>query len=279
MHSEKNYQKGINMTKRILTMQDLSCVGQCSLTVALPLLSAFGVEACVLPTAILSNHTMFKTWSYLDLTSEIDNIYENWRQNDITFDGFLLGYLGKKSLMNLAEKAFADFSNDKAVKVIDPAFGDNGKLYGGFDEEYVIAMRHLLRCADIILPNLTEVCFMTGMPFKTEYDREYIERCALEMQKYTQATVIITGVELNGEIGELILKNGKISYVFAELLPKRLHGTGDIFAAVFTAKYLVGASLSESCKAAGEFVGRCIKATDDKHFYGANFEAVLADRD
>ena len=120
-------------SRRILTMQDLSCAGQCSLTVALPILSRYGIETCVLPTAVLSNHTMFKSWSYLDLTPEIPSIFENWKKNDITFDAFLLGYLGKAELMDLAEECFDKFSNDGAEKIIDPAFGDNGKLYGGFD--------------------------------------------------------------------------------------------------------------------------------------------------
>ncbi len=263
------------MTKRILTMQDLSCVGQCSLTVALPVLSAYGVEAAVLPTAVLSNHTMFKSWSYLDLTPEIDNIYRYWKENGFRFDGFLLGYLGKKELMDIAERGFDEFSAEGAKIIIDPAFGDNGKLYGGFDADYVAAMRNLLRRADVILPNMTEVCFMTGLDYREKYDVDYVERAVLEMRKYTDATVIITGVELNGKIGEAINCGGKTQYVFAELLPARLHGTGDIFAAVFAAEYLNGASLEESCAAAGNFVGDCIRKTDKSHFYGANFEEVL----
>ncbi len=263
------------MAKRILTMQDLSCVGQCSLTVALPLLSAYGVEAAVLPTAVLSNHTMFKSWSYLDLTPEIKHIYQFWQENGFKFEGFLLGYLGKKELMDLAESCFDEFSAEGAKIIIDPAFGDNGKLYGGFDGEYVAAMRNLIRRADVILPNMTEVCFMTGLEYREKYDRAYVERAISEMKKYAHGTIIITGVELEGKIGEAIYKDGKTEYVFGELLPKRLHGTGDIFAAVFTAEYLNGASLAESCAEAGRFVAECIRHTSDGHFYGANFEDVL----
>lgn len=263
------------MAKRILTMQDLSCVGQCSLTVALPILSAYGVEAAVLPTAVLSNHTMFSGWSYLDLTPEIQNIYSFWQKNNLKFSGFLLGYLGKKPLMELAENCFDNFAEEGAQIIIDPAFGDNGKLYGGFDGEYVAAMRHFIRRADVILPNLTEVCFLTGLEYMEKYDEEYIERALGELQKYTSGTVIITGVELHGKIGEAIRSGGKTEYVFAELLPKRLHGTGDIFAAVFAAEYLKGATLAESCSAAGNFVADCIKNTPDGHFYGACFEDVL----
>lgn len=266
------------MAKRILTMQDLSCVGQCSLTVALPLLSAYGVEAAVLPTAVLSNHTMFEGWSYLDLTPEIQHIYSFWQKNGFKFDGFLLGYLGKKELMDLAEECFDNFSDEGAKIIIDPAFGDNGKLYGGFDGAYVEAMRHLIRRADIILPNMTEVCFMTGLGYREKYDRSYVERAIGEMKKYTRGTIIITGVELDGKIGEAISCGGEITYVLSELLPRRLHGTGDIFAAVFTAEYLNGASLGESCAAAGDFVADCIRKTPTEHFYGACFEEVLRDK-
>jgi pyridoxine kinase len=263
------------MTKKILTMQDLSCVGQCSLTVALPLLSAYGVEAAVLPTAVLSNHTMFKSWSYLDLTPEIENIYANWQTNDIKFDGFLLGYLGKQSLMDLAEKCFDTFANGNAPKIIDPAFGDNGKLYGGFDEAYVKAMAHLLRRADIILPNITEASFLTGEEYKDVYDKAYVEKLVKALTKVTSGIIIITGIELDGKIGEVIFANGKFEYVMLEKLPTRKHGTGDIFAAVFAAEYLNGKTLADCCLSAGKFVADSIRATGAEHFYGVNFEAVL----
>ena len=263
-------------TKRILTMQDLSCVGQCSLTVALPILSAYGIETAVLPTAILSNHTMFKSWSYLDLTAEIPAIFREWKNSGFKFDGFLLGYLGKKELMDTAEECFDGFAAEGSKIIIDPVFGDNGKLYGGFDTEYVKAMAKLLRRADVILPNMTEASFLTGTEYKEVYDKAYVERMVQALTEITDGTIIITGIELDGKIGEVIYSGGKYEYVFAEKLPEKYHGTGDIFSSVFTAKYLAGGSLAESCGAAGEFVADCIKNTDKKqHFYGVNFEKIL----
>ncbi len=264
------------LSKRILTMQDLSCVGQCSLTVALPVLSAYGVEAAVLPTAVLSNHTMFPTWSYLDLAPEMDNILKGWADNGIKFDAFYLGYLGKTSLMPVAKRCFAEFSADGAPVIIDPAFGDNGKLYGGFDGEYVKAMADLLKSADIILPNLTEACYITGDEYREEYDREYIEQVVKNAYDLTGATVVLTGAELGGKIGEAIYDGKKFVYVFEEKLPVRYHGTGDIFASVFTAVYLNSQSLEKASKEAGLFVANCIRATDKSHFYGVNFEHVLS---
>lgn len=264
------------MDGKILTMQDISCLGQCSTTVALPILSRYGLETVILPTAILSNHTMFKTFSYLDLTPELKNVYKNWQDNGFKFDAFLLGYLGKKEIMDLAEECFDKFSNDGAPIIIDPAFGDNGKLYGGFDEAYVAAMRNLLRRADIILPNLTEVTFMTGGEYKEVYDKAYLESEIKKLAKYTRATIIVTGVEFgDGLIGEAVYNGHDFKYTFAEKLDRRSHGTGDIFAAVFAARYLNGETLIDSCAAAGKFVADSIKATEPEHSYGVRFEKVL----
>ncbi len=265
----------IMKTKRILTMQDLSCAGQCSLTVALPVLSRYGIETCVLPTAVLSNHTMFKSWSYLDLTPEIPAIYENWKNNNIKFDAFLLGYLGKAELMALAEKCFDEFSNDGAPVIIDPVFADNGKLYGGFDLDYVAEMRKLIKRADIILPNVTEACFLTDTEYKENYDGIFVCKLEKELAKLTDAKIIITGVEFGGDIGESIYGKNRGEMLWHELLPTKKHGTGDIFASVFTANYLLGNGVRKSCAAAAEFVADCLKSTDADHFYGVNFEKVL----
>lgn len=261
--------------KRILTMQDLSCVGQCSLTVALPILSRYGIETCVLPTAVLSNHTMFKGWSYLDLTPEIPAIYENWKNNGIKFDAFLLGYLGKANLMDLAEKCFDEFANDGAPVIIDPVFADNGKLYGGFDLNYVASMRKLIKRADVILPNVTEACFLTDTPYQSNCDVEFVKGLAKKLAKITNATIVITGAERDGKIGELIYCGEQWEEVLLKKLPAKRHGTGDIFASVFTAHYLAGKSLTESCFSASSFVIDCLSTTDDSHFYGVNFERIL----
>lgn len=265
--------------KRILTMQDLSCVGQCSLTVALPILSTYGVETCVLPTAVLSNHTMFKSWSYLDLTDEIENIFREWQNKNFKFDAFLLGYLGKEPLMDVAERCFDTFSADGAQVIIDPVFGDNGKLYGGFDLGYVAAMRKLLKRADIILPNVTEACFLTGTEYREQYDGYFVCKLESELKNLTDGKIIITGVEIGGSIGESVSGNKRGEMLWHELLPVKKHGTGDIFASVFTANYLMGKGIRDSCNAAAMFVADCLRETDQDHFYGVNFEKILKRRD
>ncbi len=265
------------MNGKLLTMQDISCMGQCSTTVALPILSHYGVETVILPTAILSNHTALKCWSYLDLTPELDNIFTHWQKNDITFDAFLLGYLGKKEIMDAAERCFDTFATAGAPIIIDPAFGDNGKLYAGFDGAYVAAMRKLIGRASVLLPNLTEVTYLTGGAYKEVYDKAYLEQEIKKLAQYTSAVIVVTGVEFgDGLIGEAVYQNGAFSYTFENKLPVRYHGTGDIFAAVFAAGLVNGKSLIDSCQKAGQFVANCLRETEAEHFYGVRFEKVLA---
>lgn len=263
------------ISKRILTMQDLSCVGQCSLSVVLPVLSAYGVETCVLPTAILSNHTAFDKWSCLDLAFEMDNILKAWRENNFKFDAFLGGYLGSAAIADVAKICFKDFLNEGAKIIIDPAFADNGKLYAAFDSGYVTVMEDLIKSADIILPNLTEACFLTGTEYQPNAPAGFTKEIVRRLAECTSAAIVLTGIEHGGEIGELVYSNGEFSEVWAKKLPRRFHGTGDLFAAAFTALYLQGSGLMEACEAAGNLVAASIDATDMSHIYGVNFECVL----
>lgn len=264
--------------KKVLAIQDISCVGQCSITAVLPVLSHFGMETAILPTAILSNHTMYKKWSYFDFAPEFENVFDAWKVNDIKFNGYVLGYLGSKKYMELSEKIFREFSEEGAKIIIDPVFGDNGKLYPGFDENYVQSVREFISLADVIVPNITEACFLAGLPFPEKCDKAYVEKLVEKLKGLTQGTIIITGVEEDGKIGEAIASpedGGAIEYVFDEKLPRFFHGTGDIFTATYAAHWLNGLSHAESCRAAGKFVADCIRATGDNHPYGVQFEDVM----
>ena len=261
--------------QKILTMQDLSCVGQCSLTVALPILSSYGIETAVLPTAVLSNHTMFPSWSYLDLTPEIDSIFQHWEKSNISFDAFLLGYLGKKKLIDIAINCFQKFSKKNAKIFLDPVFADNGKLYSGFTLDYVYEMRRLLNYADVLLPNVTEACFLTGVEYQKNQDEAFIEKIGKELRKYTKATIVLTGVQKENKIGEWIDQNGESMYLWHELIPATRHGTGDIFSSVFTANFLKGLEVKECSNRAASFVADCLKITGEDHFYGVYFESIL----
>ena len=207
--------------KRILTMQDLSCVGRCSLTVALPVLSAYGIETCVLPTAILSNHTAFPRWSCLDLSEEAGRIMAAWRENGFRFDGFLTGYLGSPAAIDAARACFQGFSEEGAPIVIDPAFGDYGRLYPAFDRSYVAAMGDLIRSAHILLPNFTEVCFLSGTEYQSAAPPAYMKEAVVRLSRMTPAAIVMTGAESGGQTGELIYAGGEFTEVWTPLLPGR----------------------------------------------------------
>ncbi|MFA7637270.1 MAG: pyridoxamine kinase [Monoglobales bacterium] len=264
--------------KRVLTIQDISCVGQCSLTVALPIISACGIETAVLPSAVLSTHTAFSGYTFRDLTDDIPKIAAHWEKENIKFDAIYTGYLGSTRQIDLVAYIIATAGKEGCIKVVDPAMADSGKLYSGFDLEYVSAMRVLCAKADYVLPNITEACFLTGIEYKTEYDRDYIDLLLGKLSEMGCKNIILTGVSYSPfKTGIVVYENSEYSYYEHELLPIVCHGTGDIFASAFVGALLRGKSTYHAAKIAGDFAVECIKATaDDKsHWYGAKFEPVL----
>ncbi len=264
---------------KILTIQDISCVGQCSLTVALPIISACGVECAVLPSAVLSTHTYgFKGYIFRDLTEDMPTIKDHFVKEKIKFDAIYTGYLGSTKQIDYVCDFFNQTSTDNCIKIVDPAMADNGSLYPGFDIEFVKAMRKLCGKADYILPNLTEACFLTDTEYKTEYDKAYIKGIIEKLIALGTKNVIFTGVSYReGKTGIVVFENGEYSYYEHNFLPGSCHGTGDIYASAFTGALVRGKSAFESAKIAANYTMECIRATADEenHWYGAKFEPVL----
>lgn len=268
--------------KRVLTIQDISCVGQCSLTVALPILSACGMETCVLPSAVLSTHTggNFSGYTFRDLTEDIMPICSHWKKESIKFDAFYTGYLGSKEQIGCANYIAENFLNDKSFVIVDPAMADNGKMYSGFDSDFVFAMRKLCTRADIILPNMTEACFLTGTKYLEVYDVKYVEDIMKKLVNSGMKTVVLTGVSFDDETtGVYILKDGEIQYYKHKKFPVITHGTGDIYSSVFTGACLRGKSVFEAAKISADFTLKCIEnSKDDKsHWYGVKFEPLIGE--
>lgn len=263
---------------KILTIQDLSCVGQCSLTVALPILSAFGLETAVLPTAILSEHTMFKNFTFLDLAENMRNTLESWKKDNHKFSAVYTGYLGDIQHFEIVGKIIDECGEDGLSVIIDPAFGDNGKLYPLFDESYVNGMRKFISRADVILPNMTEACYLLKREYLVSYTREDILAILRELSDMGGCNVVLTGFSENGKIGFAAYEREKeeATYYLTDYVKGAFHGTGDIFASVFTGAYLNGNSLYASAKSAADFVVKAILATEDGHGYGVQFEKVLS---
>lgn len=266
--------------KKILTIQDISCVGQCSLTVALPIISACGVETCVLPSAVLSTHTGgFGPTTFRDLTEDMPAIKDHWIKENIAFDAVYTGYLGSTKQIDYVADIF-DTVGTKALKIVDPAMADNGNLYPGFDMAFVEAMKGLCAKADFVVPNMTEACFLTGVEYKTEYDRAYVDEILEKLTALGCKNVIFTGISYApGKTGIVVLENGKYSYYEHDKLPNSCHGTGDIFASAFVGALMHGKCACEAAKIAADFALACIRETakHENHWYGAVFEPVIGE--
>ena len=265
--------------KRILTIQDISCVGQCSLTVALPILSAAGVECAILPSAVLSTHTAgFSGFTVRDLADDIPRINAHWVKEGIKFSAIYTGYLGTESQVDMVINMKNTTLEEGGLLIVDPAMADNGKLYPAFDESYARAMARLCGEADYILPNITEACFITGIEYKTEYDREYIYSLLYALKKTGAKNIVLTGVSFKPETtGIMVLEDGRCRYYEHELLKNSCHGTGDIYASAFVGAMVRGFSAYDSAKIAGDFTVDAIRATAENpsHWYGAMFEPML----
>ena len=267
--------------KRIMTIQDISCVGKCSLTVALPIISAAGVEAGVLPTAVLSTHTMFSKYTFCDLTAEIEPISNTFKELDIDFDAVYTGYLGSFEQLGLVERFIDDFKKKDTVVLIDPVMADNGVLYKGFTEEFAAAMAKLCAKADIVVPNITEASFMLGIPYNPDYDEKYIRNLLKQLTGLGCPKAALTGISFESDkIGVYYYDSEKDSYFsyFNEKLPVSFHGTGDIYASSALGAMMRGLSAEDSLSVAVDFTLECMKETmrDENHrFYGVNFECAL----
>lgn len=269
------------MAKRILTFQDISCVGQCSLTVALPIISACGVETAVLPSAVLSTHTGgFSGFTFRDLTEDILPILSHWKKEGIRFDAFYTGYLGSKEQIRIAKEEITPLLKEGAKRIVDPAMADNGKLYTGFDMAFAKEMAALCGKADIVLPNVTEACFMTDTPYREKYDDAFVDELLEKTAALGCSTVLLTGAfceEIN--TGIALWENGTVRRYRHERIAKGCHGTGDIYASAFVGALMNDKSVMDAATVAADFTLSCIKETqkNPEHWYGASFEPVLKD--
>ena len=265
--------------KRVLTIQDISCFGQCSLTVALPILSAAGLETVILPSAVLSTHTAgFTGYTVRDLSDDIPAIAAHWRSEHISFDGIYTGYLGSVGQIDQVLDIIKTLSAPGAVTVVDPAMADNGKLYPAFDEEYALQMRRLAFSADIILPNMTEASYLTGIGYREEYGEKYVREMMGALRDSGAKTVVLTGVSYDEETtGVAVLDGEKFDYYRHKKLPRGSHGTGDVYASAFVGAYMRGMSAYDAAAVAADYTVACIENTadDPAHSYGVKFEPVL----
>lgn len=269
--------------KRVVSIQDISCLGKCSLTVALPIISAMGVETCVVPTAVLSTHTGgFSGFTFHDLTQEVAPIAAHWKKEGITFDAIYTGYLGSFEQIDLVGQFFDQFGGKDTLVYVDPAMADNGVLYTGFTPEFAKEMGKLCGKADVIVPNLTEASFMLGIDYVgDQYDEAYIKDLLKQLTGLGCRTAVLTGMSFEpGKIGAMAYDSATDTYAsyFNEKLPVQFHGTGDIFASACVGALMNDKDLAGALKVAVDYTLECIRETQndpDARWYGVNFESAI----
>ncbi|MBQ6456611.1 MAG: pyridoxamine kinase [Mogibacterium sp.] len=271
--------------KRVLTIQDISCLGKCSITIALPVISALGAETVILPTALLSTHTMFNGFTVKDLSDQIEPITRHWLSEGVKFDAIYTGYLGTAEQIDMMKELFRTFGGDDTFIFVDPVMADNGKLYPGFDMAYARKNAELCAAADIIVPNITEASLMTDMEYREEkdHDEAYIREMLDRLAQLGARINVLTGVSLepgktgvmgfDKETGEYyIFQNDKVNVTF--------HGTGDLFASTCVGGMLQGRSWQDAMRLACRYTAHTIEVTmkdPKKPWYGVNFEETLPD--
>ena len=265
-----------------MTILDISCIGKCSLTVALPIISACGVETAVIPTAVLSTHTAFDGFTFRDLTDEILPIAAHWKAQGMAVDAIYTGYLGSFRQLEIVSQFFDQFKTPENLILIDPAMADNGALYAGFTPEFVQEMAKLCGKADIIVPNLTEACYLLNIPYPGEdYTRADIQHILTELGKLGCKQVVLTGVSLEpGRLGVMAYDTEKQTFFeyYNEKMPSSFHGTGDVFASVVVGAMMRGCPLEDALRLAVDFTLESIRKTvaDPEHrWYGVNFEEAI----
>ena len=262
--------------KRILTIQDISCIGQCSMTVAMPILSACGHETCILPTALLSTHTGgFGVPAVQQLSDTLPCIWRHWQREGIAFDAIYTGYLGSVEAIRCADEIIDNLLAPGGKSIVDPAMADHGKLYAGFDESYAREMKRLCEKADVMIPNITEAAMITGLPYEENYDERYITAL---MDALGGKTVILTGVGYTPKETGAVIRTGEGTACYQHArIGRNYHGTGDIFAACLVGAWMQEMPFYDAVRIAADFTCRCIENTnrDPAHWYGVKFETAL----
>ena len=264
--------------KRIASIQDFSCIGKCSQTIALPVLSAMGLEAAALPTALLSAHTAFDGFVSHDLTAWLPEMIDHWKQQNLQFDTIYTGYLGSAEQIALVLRFFDEFP--APLRFVDPVMGDHGRLYAGFADNFPEKLRKLCGHADVLTPNVTEACLLTGIKYRTAHTEAYLRRLLEGLLALGTKNAVITGVRLDEKtVGVAAMQPGGTLWLHTSpYLPAVFHGAGDLFAATAAGALTLGRSLPEALTLAADYAALTLNATLDdpeRRWYGVSFEATL----
>lgn len=273
----------MNKQKRIAAIHDISGFGRCSLTVALPIISAAGIECSVVPTAVLSTHTGgLGGFTYRDLTDDILPFARHWQSLGLEFDALYSGFLGSFRQVEIVSEFFDRFRTGDNLIMVDPVMADNGELYKTFNKDFPGEMRKLCKKADLIVPNMTEAALLLDEPYRPgPYTKKYICETLNKLARLGSKLVVLTGVHFNEtELGVAAYDcaTGQVDYAMADKVPAFYPGTGDVFGSVLVSKLVNGKGLAHAAAFAVDFVASSIRRTYDAGTdsrFGINFEAGL----
>lgn len=270
-------------TPRVAAIHDMSGFGRCSLTVAMPILSAMGIQCCPLPTAFLSTHTGgFQGFTFLDMTDELPKVAAHWKSLGLDFQAVYSGFLGSERQISIVADFIRDFRGKGTLAVIDPVMGDHGEVYQTYTPAMCAGMARLAELADVITPNLTEAALLLGVPYADLPSgesgcREIAERLSLDGRRSVVLTGASTAPELTGAMC-FDARTGRTEAVQTRRVPQEFHGTGDVFASVLTGALVQGASLPQAARQAVDFVRACAERTAKAGIpmrEGVEFEPLL----
>ena len=268
--------------KRIVTIQDISCFGKCSVTVALPIISSMGIECAIIPTSILSTHTGgFEGFTFRDLSDDIPKIKDHWKKYSIAFDTIYTGYLGSVEQINHTIDFVKDFKKRNTLLFVDPAMADKGKMYTGFSSDFPSEMARLCKIADIVVPNITEASFLTNTPYKESYDENHIKSLLKKLCEMGAKKAVITSVSFEKSTqGAYFYDSVADEYFYYKTanIDRNFHGTGDTFASVLCGAITKGFDMKRALQIAVDFTVECINKTlpiADSHSYGVAFEECI----
>ncbi|MEG1991979.1 MAG: pyridoxamine kinase [Acetivibrio sp.] len=269
-----------NRQKKIAVINDISGFGRCSITVSLPIISHMKLQCCPVPTSIFSNHTGYDSYFFDDYTDKMQEYIDQWKKLNLYFEGITSGFLGSIRQIQVVEKFIHDFAGKDTKIILDPVMGEDGKPYITYNNEMCEEMKKLVGYADIITPNLTEGCILTGTPYKKEnWSREELFTMAEKLTKMGSKKVAISGIHMGTYIGNVVYEDGKEPKILkVKRVGKERAGTGDIYAAILAADCVNGVPFYDSVGKASSFIKECIGLTEKYHIPqedGVCFEEVL----
>lgn len=253
----------LNKQKRIAVVNDVTGFGRCSIAVALPIISAMKIQCCPLPTAILSAHTGFSGFFFDDYTPRMRDYINNWKELDLQFDGICTGFLGSKEQIDIVIEFLENFKTKDTIVIVDPVMGDYGQLYSTYTQEICDEMKKLTKYADVIIPNLTEVCKLLDIPYpESALNPSQLEDIAKELSAQGPDKIVITGLQYDGSIGNFIYEKGKTyTIIKAKKIGEDRSGTGDVFSSIVAASIVKGVDIVTAVKKATDFVSKAIEYT------------------